>query len=464
MSFVSIDFGILLIVLLFLFLIVHSAFWRKVILLTASCFFYAYWDWRFLGLLIFITCLDYYISYFLAETKNQRTRKLLLIISIVTNLGFLGFFKYFNFFIDSLDLLLPVSWQLKNLAIILPIGISFYTFETLSYVIDVYNNVTRPAKSLLDYAIFITFFPRLVAGPIMRARQFLPQLEHGIRLNLDNLVNGSQLFLRGMIKKLVIADNLASMADQVFAFPGVFSPLTVWLGVFAYSIQILCDFSGYTDMALGIAKMIGFELPVNFNLPYTAQSITEFWQRWHISLSTWLRDYLYINLGGNRKGRLRTYLNLMITMLLGGLWHGASWNFVLWGGLHGTYLAFERRISADRKPASWVSPIAWLRALWTFLLVSFTWIFFRSPSMRITAQIFVKLLFIDRQGVNWTFAPAIVAIPIIVLGGFLSRQINLWAPMISIKKSYVWAFLLVEILFVYYFSPSRVSPFIYFQF
>jgi alginate O-acetyltransferase complex protein AlgI len=320
MNFISKEFAVLLVsVLIFLYLF-KNPLARKLTVLSASCVFYAWWDWRFLGLLATVTLVDYYVSHFLFTAKSEKKRKILLWVSIVTNLGFLGVFKYFNFFTQTLDLLAQTwGWRVGTLNIILPIGISFYTFETLSYVIDVYRRVTLPAKSLLDYAIFITFFPRLVAGPIMRASQFLPQLERGIQLNFPGLVNGAQLFLRGMLKKMVIADNVAVMVDQVFQAPGVFSSPTVWLGVAAYSVQILYDFWGYTDMACGIGKMLGIELPINFNLPYTAQSISEFWTRWHISLSTWLRDYLYISLGGNRRGKVRTYLNLMITMLLGGL-------------------------------------------------------------------------------------------------------------------------------------------------
>jgi alginate O-acetyltransferase complex protein AlgI len=287
---VSIEFAVLLLGVLLSLIAFRAASVRKLTLLAASCLFYAYWDWRFLGLLATVTILDYTISRYIVSAPTLRRKRLLLAFSIVSNLGFLFYFKYFNFFLGTLNAaLLPLGWQLDTLNIILPIGISFYTFETLSYVIDIYHDLIPPAKSILDYAIFITFFPRLVAGPIMRAQQFLPQLERGLQLNLDNLAAGLQLFMRGLFKKLVIADNLAIFVDQLYAAPGLFSPSTVWLGVFAYSIQILCDFSGYTDMALGIARILGFQLPENFSLPYTAQSITEFWQRWHISLSTWLR-------------------------------------------------------------------------------------------------------------------------------------------------------------------------------
>jgi len=467
MSFVSLEFAALITIVLTLLAFIKLPVVRKLILLGASCIFYAWWDWRFLGLLATVTVLDYYVTHFLVTTDSAKKRKLLLLLSIVINLGFLGFFKYFNFFIDTLNVFTQtLGWRVGTLNIILPIGISFYTFETLSYVIDVYRKTSQPAKSLLDYAIFISFFPRLVAGPIMRASQFLPQLERGIQLNLDNFFEGAQFFLRGMLKKMVIADNVAVMVDQIYSSPGLFSSPTVWLGVAAYSVQILCDFWGYTDMALGIARMLGIELPQNFNLPYTAQSITEFWNRWHISLSTWLRDYLYISLGGNRKGSLRTYVNLMITMLLGGLWHGASWNFVLWGGLHGIYLAAERLFGGS-KPVQhpWTSPLAWLRSFFVFILVTVTWVPFRSPNWQTTLLVFKKLLFIGMQyNLEWYYMWSLIAIPLVVGGGWLARRFEWKWPVLSIQKSYTPAYMLFQLLIIYFFSPLNTSPFIYFQF
>jgi len=467
MNFVSVEFLILFLILLGVLAIFQQPLIRKLTLLTASCIFYAWWDWRFLGLLATVTILDYYISHLLVETVDSRKRKTLLWCSIIINLGFLGFFKYFNFFLDTLNVFTGFfGWRVGTLNIILPIGISFYTFETLSYVIDVYKGVAKPAKSLLDYAIFITFFPRLVAGPIMRATEFLPQLEHGIQLNVNNLFEGMQLFLRGMLKKVVIADNLAVVVDYIYKSPSVFSSSTIWLVVFAYSIQILYDFWGYTDMARGIGKILGIELPVNFNLPYTSQSVTEFWNRWHISLSTWLRDYLYIPLGGNRKGKLRTYINMMITMLLGGLWHGASWNFMLWGGLHGVYLVVER-LFVGAKPTQypWTSYKAYARALSIFVLVSVTWVPFRSPDWHTTWILFGKLLFIQTQyNIEWYYGWALLAIPLIIGGGWIARRFEWTWPNLPIQRSYTLAFILFEILIIFFFAPVNLSPFIYFQF
>jgi alginate O-acetyltransferase complex protein AlgI len=466
-NFISVEFLDLLLALLGLLVIFKQPTARKTILLSASCVFYAWWDWRFLGILAMVTVLDYYISQFLVKTADANKRKALLWSSVVINLGFLGFFKYFNFFIDTLNIFAERwGWSVGTLNIILPIGISFYTFETLSYVIDVYKGVAKPARSLLDYAVFITFFPRLVSGPIMRATEFLPQLERGIHLNLDNLFEGAQLFLRGMLKKLVIADNLALTVDYIYNSPSIFSTPTVWLAVSAYSVQILYDFWGYTDMARGIGRALGIELPMNFNLPYTAQSVTEFWNRWHISLSTWLRDYLYIPLGGNRKGKARTYINMMITMLLGGLWHGASWNFVLWGGLHGTYLALERLLVGGKPSQSaWTSWKAWGRAFLIFILVTITWVPFRSPNWQTTLLIFKKLLFINMQyNIEWYYAWAVLAVPLVVIGGWIARRFELKWPIFPIQKSYTLGFILFEILIIFFFAPVKWSPFIYFQF
>lgn len=467
MSFVSIEFAVLLVTALALLAVFRQPPVRKLILLAASCFFYAWWDWRFLGLLAAVTLIDYYVSHFMTLTADPKRKKLLLLVSVVANLGFLGFFKYFNFFIDSFNLLLePIGWRLGTLSIILPIGISFYTFETLSYVIDVYRGSHPPAKSLLDYAIFITFFPRLVAGPIMRPYQFLPQLERGLIMNFPNLVEGAQWFLGGLIKKLVIADNCAILVDRIYAAPGLFSSSTVWLAVLAYSVQIFFDFSGYTDMARGVGKMIGIELPLNFNLPYTAQSFSEFWTRWHISLSSWLRDYLYIPLGGNRKGPVRTYINLMITMLLGGLWHGASWNFVLWGGLHGVYQAVERLIFPHKPPQRpFTSVWAWASAVAVFLIVTVTWVPFRSPDWGTTVTVFEKLLFMPGQyQFEWHYGWALLAVPLVIGGGWLARRFNWKWPILPIEKTYTAAVMLAQVLIVYFFAPLNSSPFIYFQF
>ena len=466
MSFASVEFLVLFAGFLALFLVVRSHLGRRLLLLAVSCIFYAWADWRFLGLLIGITVIDYSIARALDRSTDERRRKLFLVASVVINLGFLFVFKYFGFFLSNMDRIAGLFGKnVPILEVALPIGISFYTFETLSYVVDVYRRVTPPAASLLDYAVFITFFPRLVAGPIMRARQFLPQLEQKLGLSFENFILGLQMVAMGALKKLVVADSIAIFVDRVYMSPQQFTPLTAWAAMFSYSIQIYCDFSGYTDMAMGIARMLGITLPPNFALPYTAQSITEFWQRWHISLSTWLRDYLYIPLGGSRRGPGRTAVNLMLTMLLGGLWHGAKWNFVFWGGLHGLYLAAERLLFRGRpEPAPWTSFTAWIRAAACFFVVSGTWVFFRSPSLGTTYRMGRKLLFLDPGGMFWLFWPA-PALALLIFGaGLLPTRLRVALPPYALSNPLVPAFLVFAVLALLVFMPLQTSPFIYFRF
>jgi len=468
MSFVSIEFLLLFTGVIFGLLIFRKHLYKKFIILLASCVFYAYWDWRFLGLIALVTFFDYFISRYLANSESKSARKKMLVLSITLNLSILGIFKYFNFFVDNLNLIFsPFGFEYSGMEIILPVGISFYIFETISYVIDIYRRVAEPADSLLDYAVFVTFFPRLVAGPIMRAAHFLPQIKRQIALNIDNFVNGAHIFAQGLFKKIVVADRLAIMVDQIYASPSIYSSPTVWLAVFSYSIQIYFDFSGYSDMAIGLGKIMGFDLPLNFNLPYVSQSITEFWKRWHISLSTWLRDYLYIPLGGNRKGRARTYLNLLITMLLGGLWHGASWNFVVWGGLHGLYLSLERIFNYEQYVSRFKQSdiSAWIRFLCTFVVISVTWVFFRSPSYATSLVILKKLAFISGEtNIVWWYWPAMIAVfGTLVVGWFIAKRgQQVWA--LDYRKPQTIPFLIGEYLFIFVFSISNVSPFIYFQF
>jgi alginate O-acetyltransferase complex protein AlgI len=339
-------------------------------------------------------------------------------------------------------------------------------------MIDVYKGGSEPAGSLLDYAIFIGFFPKLVAGPIVRAKEFLPQLERGILIDPNNLIEGVQLFLRGALKKLVIADNLGIMVEQVYKSPSIFSSPTVWLAVASYSIQILFDFWGYTDMARGIGKMLGFDLPLNFNLPYTSQSMTEFWNRWHISLSTWFRDYIFFpfrNTLMRSKHKLSDWfaqtLATLVTMLASGIWHGAGWNFILWGGLHGIYLVLEHLPGVKITRRSWRSYKAWLKTFLIFLLVTITWVPFRSPNWQTTLIIFKKLLFVGMQyRIEWHFGWAAFTVPLILISGWLARRFEWKWPMIPIQKSYLPAFILLETLIIFFFAPLGSNPFIYFRF
>jgi D-alanyl-lipoteichoic acid acyltransferase DltB (MBOAT superfamily) len=365
----------------------HQA--RLVFLLGASYVFYAHWDWRFLPLLFVSSSVDWWLGMAIGRATGPKRRKHLLAATVALNLGVLGIFKYFNFGIDNAQALLealgfhPSRWALS---IALPVGISFFTFESMSYVIDVYRRDIEPHESYLEYLTFVAFFPHLVAGPIVRPRDLLPQLRRPARFTNAEGSRGLFLIASGLVKKVAIGDYLAlNLVDRVFDAPLQYSSLECYAAVVGYAVQIYCDFSGYTDVAIGSALLLGIRFPKNFDAPYQARNITDFWRRWHISLSTWLRDYLYIPLGGSRRGARRTYLNLMLTMLLGGLWHGASWNFVVWGGLHGAALAatraYQRWRWGDEPPPRASAPLARLACVVaTFHAVCFAWIFFRAAT------------------------------------------------------------------------------------
>ena len=383
----------------FLFLaIVVVAYWRlehraqNILLLVASYFFYGWWDPRFLGLIALSTLVDFYCARAISRTENPRSRRTLLTTSLLINLGFLGTFKYFNFFADSFAASLHAlgfhDVPVATLRILLPPGISFYTFQEVAYIVDVYNGKLEPADSLLDYALFISLFPHLIAGPIQRPSHLLPQVQSSRQLDGDRFFDGLLLILSGLFRKTVIADNCALLADAAFSGRmGAPNLPIVLIGTYAFAWQIYGDFSGYSDIARGSAQLLGFHFMVNFRQPYLATSLQDFWRRWHISLSTWLRDYLYIPLGGNRHGEAGTYRNLMVTMLLGGLWHGANWTFVVWGGIHGAGLSLERAArrlfgaEESDEASSLVSPIAWLRRIVVFNLVCVAWVFFRAASI-----------------------------------------------------------------------------------
>ncbi|HET6879663.1 MAG TPA: MBOAT family protein [Pirellulales bacterium] len=360
--------------------------WQNRMLLAASCLFYGAWDWRFLVLLVISTSIDYVVARRIEASHDERVRRRLLFVSCAANLGILGFFKYFNFFVDSaVDAahLLGMELSGAHLNVILPVGISFYTFHAMSYNVDVYRGKLKPIRSFPDYMLFVLFFPQLVAGPIARAALLIPQVTHPRSVRRDQILAGLWLVLWGYFKKMVVADNLAPLVGRVFEGDSQASGLECLLAVYAFAYQIYCDFSGYTDIARGLAKIMGFELTLNFNLPYLAKSPAEFWHRWHISLSTWLRDYLYIPLGGSRHGTWKTYRNLAVTMLLGGLWHGAAWNFVLWGAYHGLLLCVHRLLGGERaddaKPARpWT---AVLSCIGMFHLTCLGWLFFRANSL-----------------------------------------------------------------------------------
>ncbi len=391
--------------------------WRTWVCLVASYIFYGWWDWRFLSLIVFSTVMDWWFGLWIAyndapeETRarcengspvlrfigkltalahgQHLKRRTILVFSMVMNLGFLGFFKYFGFFADNLALMIremgmTPSWT--TLHIIWPVGISFYTFQSMSYTIDVYRRELPWEPSLLKFATFIALFPQLVAGPIVRAADFLFQMSEDKKFDWNRWNSGMGRVLWGFFKKIAIADSIAPFVDQCFAAPETFGSLHLLIGVVFYSFQIYCDFSGYSDIAIGLARMMGYSFPENFRTPYFSRSFSEFWTRWHISLSSWLRDYLYIPLGGNRHGKLATYKNNMLTMLLGGLWHGANWAFVFWGFLHGLYLIVQRMVAPR-----WHSFVRLIRLprwaddavclLTVYFLTLLAWVFFRSGSV-----------------------------------------------------------------------------------
>lgn len=385
----------------FLFLtIVVAVYWRlpwrkqNIFLLVASYFFYGWWDWRFLFLMAASTWFDYIIARKIASSTDPRLRRFLLTISLVLNFSFLGLFKYFNFFVDSAAAGLQVLGihfiPTAVLRIILPPGISFYTFQEVAYIVDVYNGKLKPADSIVDYALFISLFPHLIAGPIQRPSHLLPQVQQPRTLDYTSFFDGMMLILWGLFRKCVIADNCALLANAAFdGRLGAPSLPVVLIGVYAFAWQIYGDFSGYSDIARGAAQLMGFHFMVNFRQPYLAKNLQDFWRRWHISLSTWLRDYLYIPLGGSANGTKKTYRNLSLTMLLGGLWHGANWTFVVWGGIHGSWLALERffrgLVGAKEKAQTEASPDtflgSWVKRVLLFQLVCIAWVFFRAPSL-----------------------------------------------------------------------------------
>lgn len=461
---------------------------KKRILAVASCLFYAFWDYRYLGLLLAISVIDYVCARAIARPESNR-RKAWLVVSIVSNLGILGYFKYCNFFIDNLNGLLPNSFEIPHQQILLPAGISFYTFKTMSYVIDVYRKELSPVRSWMDYATFITFFPELIAGPIVRASVLLPQLDRNIGPKLDRLAAGASLFLLGFTKKLA-ADRLGNMFDPVFATPGAFSCATAWGATLGYALQIYCDFAGYSDMAIGSAMIVGYQLPENFRMPYLSRNLTEFWRRWHMTLSSWLRDYLYVPLGGNRRGAWRTYANLMLTMVLGGLWHGASWNFVLWGALHGLVLALER--ASSRRFPQFRLP-GWLAMSLTFGFVSLCWIPFRCSTFATTTAFLSRLFVPGGAGVTWLAPDFAVIVALLVLGHSLGAAfeagearpaVEAWCQRLlswsgaelvrdNVTGNYVRLGLrtglgvyvvVVWVILAFLFAPTKLSPFIYFQF
>lgn len=464
MLFNSIDFAVFL-------PLVFAIYWalpknskaQNTVLLCASLIFYGWWDYRFLGLILFSSIVDFAIGLRLHTTETVSRRKALLRLSLFINLGLLGFFKYFNFFQESFVNAFNFfgsSIEGYDLNIVLPVGISFYTFQTLSYTIDIYRKEIKPVPRFIDFATFVTFFPQLVAGPIERASKMLPQLEQKRSFRLEQGKAGIQLIIFGLFRKIVIADNLGMYVDRVWEYPEAITPyMAVFASIF-FSVQIYMDFSGYSRIARGVAKLFGIELMVNFNYPYKARTFGEFWSRWHISLSTWFRDYLYIPLGGNRKGNLHTMVNLGIVFTISGLWHGAAWTFILWGVLHFVMLSAERVVKIQR--SKFADYLLWVK---TLVFVNLSWILFRAPSFG-DALIFISKFLEPHKfiGINsLTFqSPFALALDLFLIGSlpYLLRLEQNFERFSEATQITVYSALIV-FMSTFYFSGQS---FIYFQF
>jgi D-alanyl-lipoteichoic acid acyltransferase DltB (MBOAT superfamily) len=396
--------------------------WRvkKINLLLASYLFYAAWNPPFVLLLWLSTLVDWFAARAIYGERRRSRRRAWLILSLAVNLGILGFFKYGDFLLENWQALMAIvgiDYQPATWSIVLPIGISFYTFQTMSYSLDVYLRRAKPAKSFLDFALFVTFFPQLVAGPIVRPSHLIPQFAAPRVATRDQLLWGLALMTLGLFEKVVIADGaLSPVADVVFGADQPLYIVDAWMGVLAFSGQIFCDFAGYSTTAIGAALCLGFSLPNNFQFPYAAIGFSDFWRRWHISLSSWLRDYLYVPLGGNRKGNLRTYANLMTTMLLGGLWHGASWTFVAWGGLHGLYLTAERWLRARLPQGAYTSSILFkiFAGLLTYVLINISWVFFRSKDFATAGRLLASMFGLGADGVMLVPAIGIIVTSLVM--------------------------------------------------
>lgn len=471
MLFNSLSFVIFLVVVLILYYAkLFSWVNKKRMLLFVSYVFYGLWNPPLVILLWISTMIDWIAGNKLSQEENQKNRNLWLLLSMFVNLGFLAFFKYGNFLLENFTALVnsvDIYYHPLKMDIILPMGISFYTFQTMSYTIDIYNRKTQPAKTFLDFALYVTFFPQLVAGPIVRAGDLISQFYEEKKATVNQFIWGLFLLTIGLFQKVVLADTLLSdTSDEVFASKSILNGLDAWTGTLAFSGQIFFDFAGYSTCAIGIALMLGIVLPDNFRYPYASLGFSDFWKRWHITLSSWLKDYLYIPLGGNRYGVTRMYAALMITMLLGGLWHGAAWTFVVWGGLHGTYLILERlqRQYLPFKITAWNGIFL---AFITFTCVNFTWVFFRAREFSTAKNMLSSMLFMNPDGEKilqyFDIIKVFTLISLMFLSHWFMRNTSL--KEVSLKTSpwilgIVWAimFLLIAI------AQGSGEQFIYFQF
>ena len=459
-----------------IYFLVHKEHRLKTTFVTLfSLYFYYKSSGVYFLILVGSTVVDYLLANAIYKTEKKSHQKIILIISLLINLGMLAYFKYTNFFYDIFCQLQHQPF--KAFDIFLPVGVSFFTFQSLSYTLDIYRGNLKPVKNILDYAFFVSFFPQLVAGPIVRAVDFIPQIFKPIKVTNEMIGKAVFLIACGLIKKTIIADYIsANFVDRIFENPTLYTGLENLFGTYGYALQIYCDFSGYSDMAIGIALLMGFHFNINFNSPYQSKNITEFWRRWHISLSTWLKDYLYISLGGNRKGKFRTYLNLFITMLVGGLWHGAGFRYILWGGMHGIALAGHKvfitifpSMKEDQKNITgrFFSIIG---TILTFHFVCLCWIFFRAENVGIATQMLNQMMFHFHGNIFPSFMIGYRLVLIIMLIGFIlhfiPEEIEKKAQQLVIKMPLImqFCFFILVIILVVQFKSSEIQPFIYFQF
>jgi len=455
--------------------------YRWILLLLASYYFYMCWNYKYVVLIMFSTVVDYFSGILMYRIEKKSLRKLLLLASLTTNLGLLFFFKYFNFFGETVNHLFErfnIFAEVPAYSFLLPVGISFYTFQTLSYTIDIYRKKQTPEYHFGRFALFVSFFPQLVAGPIERSVNLIPQFREHYRFEYERVKEGILLMVWGFFKKVVIADRLAEYVNLVYNNPTEFEGLQNIIATFFFSFQIYCDFSGYSDIAIGAALVLGYRLMTNFRRPYFAENIREFWQRWHISLSTWFRDYVYISLGGNRVVKWRWYYNLFITFLVSGLWHGAEWTFVIWGALHGIYMVFAIWTSKMREKANRGLGIAKFPALYkftqvfvTFVLVYFAWIFFRANNTQ-DAFLIIRNSFQFSQGAALNlfqfrvdFYIALLAIALLLVVEYFEEYTGLYSRIkIQVPRAWKWAMLTVVIFGVLILGVWQGTDFLYFQF
>lgn len=469
MIFSSGIFWLLFICFLPIYALLKNRRWQMTAFVIAfSLYFYYKSSGLFFLLLVGTSLLDWSLSHLMMRFRSKAARKACVTVSITASLGILGYFKYANFFLWNWNTMVQGNFQ--PLDIILPVGISFYTFQSISYIVDVYKGCVKPTRTWMDYIFFLSFFPALVAGPIVRADYFLPQLAENRKASTAEIYSGLWLIILGVIKKAIIADYISQYNDLIFASPTGYSGFESLMGVIGYTMQIYCDFSGYSDMAIGIALIMGFRLNANFNFPYKSKNLTEFWRHWHISLSSWLRDYLYIPLGGNRKGTFRTYLNNFLTMLIGGLWHGAAWKFVFWGAMHGVGLAIHKatRPILGRIPDTWpVKAVSWAITMTT---VSLLWVFFRADSWT-DSWLIIRNIFTDFSldyaipffEVRYVWC---IMMAVIITAHALPRRWYDTMQQAFIRMPWILklAIFIIVVQTVIQFMSEDVAPFIYFQF